>query len=152
MAEGKTRSGCGGVVLGVVITLGAIVVGFVACVGMVGTSYVEQEKESAGKAAIKDTSWVPDGFTAYNNNVAIKWSDSGTYSCSYGDRCIQMEVVSKNGCDSLYGELTKLDSNGNNIGYTNETTSNLQPGQKAILMFNTYGDVSKFNLSKISCY
>ena len=63
-----------------------------------------------------------------------------------------MEVVSKEGCDSLYAELSKLDAAGNNVGYTNETTSNVAAGQKAILKFETYGEFKSFQLSKISCY
>jgi len=145
-------SGCGGVIGGVFLTLGVIVVGFVGCVAMVGNNYNNLQNESTGDVVVKDTSWVPDGFTAYNNNVAYKWSESGTYKCSYGKRCIQMEVVSKNGCGSLYAELTKHDANDNNVGYTNETTSNLRAGGKAILLFDTFGDFKTFRLSKISCY
>lgn len=100
----------------------------------------------------EDTSWVPKGFTRYNSKVAIKWSPSGSYSCSYGDSCTQLEVVPRVGCGRIYAELTKHDSAGNNVGYTNETTSNVQAGQKAILKFETYGDFKAFQLSKISCY
>jgi hypothetical protein len=150
MSDSKS-SGCGGVIGGVFLTLGVIVVGFVGCVAMVGNNYNNLENESTGNVVVKDTSWVLDGFKAYNNNVAYKWSKSGTYKCSYRQSCIQMEVVSKNGCGSLYAELTKHDANGNNVGYTNETTTNLQPGGKAILLFNTYGDFDTFRFSKISC-
>ena len=100
----------------------------------------------------EDTSWVPNGFTRYNSKVAIKWTPKGGYSCSYGDRCIQLEVVPRVRCGSIYAELTKHDSAGNNVGYTNETTSNVQAGQKAILKFETYGNFKTFQLSKISCY
>lgn len=55
-------------------------------------------------------------------------------------------------CGRIYAELTKHDSAGNNVGYTNETTSNVQAGQKAILKFETYGNFKTFQLSKISCY
>ena len=99
-----------------------------------------------------DTSWVPSGFNAYNNKVAYKWSANNSYSCDAGSRCIQMEVVAKDGCGNLYAELTKLDNSGNNVGYTNETTTGLAAGQKAILKFEAYDEVSKFQVSKINCY
>ncbi|WP_222929016.1 hypothetical protein [Synechococcus sp. TAK9802] len=99
-----------------------------------------------------DNSWVPDGFTRYNSKVAIRWSPNGSYSCSYGQRCIQMEVVPRRGCGNLYAELNKIDANGNNVGYTNETTTNVGAGQKAILKFDTYGTFKTFQVSKISCY
>ena len=99
-----------------------------------------------------DNSWVPDGFKRFNSNVAIRWSPSGSYSCDYGDSCGQMEVVARRGCGNLYVELNKLDANGNNVGYTNETTTNVGAGQKAILKFDTYGTFKTFQVSKISCY
>lgn len=152
MTDTKTKSGCGTTLLILIGILGVIGIGFVGCVAMIGNSYVTQEKETNGESKIDDTSWVPAGYEAFNNKVAWKWSEDGSYECSHGDSCIQMEVVSKEGCESLYAELTKLDGEGNNVGYTNETTSNLTSGQKAILLFNTYGDFKSFRVSKISCY
>ena len=138
-------SGCIGSVVGILVL-------FVGCAALFSNSYNNVTKESSGDVDISDRSWVPSGYTAFNNNVAYKWSENGSYSCGYGDRCIQMEVVSKEGCDSLYAELSKLDAAGNNVGYTNETTSNVAAGQKAILKFETYGEFKSFQLSKISCY
>lgn len=146
------KNGCGSLLLGIILTLGVIAIGFVGCVGMIGYNINKNEEESAGKAVINDTSWVPKGFVAYNNKVATKWSEKGSYSCSYGQRCVQMEVIPKEGCDSLYVELTQHDANGNNVGYTNETTSNIGSGEKAILLFNMFGDFNSVKLSKISCY
>ena len=98
-----------------------------------------------------DNSWVPDGFTRYNSKVAYRWSPSGSYSCSYGDSCGQMEVVPRRGCSRLYAELNKIDGNGNNVGYTNDSTTNVGAGQKAILKFETYGKFKTFQVAKISC-
>jgi hypothetical protein len=111
-------------------------------------------EESTGKAKVEDTSWIPAGYTAYSSDsdVAWKWSAKGSYTCPYGS-CLQIEVVSKNGCDNLYTEASLLDASNNNVGYTNATTSSLQPMQKALLMFSSYNeDVESFRLSKISCY
>jgi hypothetical protein len=62
-----------------------------------------------------------------------------------------MELVSKNGCSSLYVELTRLGPNQENVGYTNDTTSNLAPGQKAVLTFSSFDDDKTAQLSKINC-
>jgi hypothetical protein len=138
--------------VGCIGSISGIFVLFVGCAALFSTSYVENQKESSGQAEIKDTSWVPSGFNAYSNKVAYKWSEDGSYSCGYAQRCVQIEVVAKDGCDNLYAELSKLDNADNNVGYTNETTSGLAAGQKAILKFETYGDFSKFQLVKINCY
>ena len=64
-----------------------------------------------------------------------------------------MSVTSQSGCSSLYVEITILDSQDNNIGYTNDTTSGLQPGQNAKMVFDTFEDnASSARLAKVSCY
>ncbi len=103
-------------------------------------------------AAPPDTSWIPSGYTGYNDNVAYKFRDKGEISCGYRDSCWQMELVSKKGCNSLYVELTRLGPAGENVGYTNDTTSNLEPNQKAILTFSSFDDDKTARLSKINCY
>jgi hypothetical protein len=134
-------------------TIGGLFVLMVGCTALFATSYTEAQKESAGDVVVEDTSWVPTGYRAWNNEIAYKWSDPEAYSCESGDRCWQMEVISKNGCDSFYAELALLDSAGSNVGYTNETTSSLQPNQKAIVQFTTYDSQAVTgNMAKISCY
>jgi hypothetical protein len=97
-----------------------------------------------------DTSWIPTGYTGYDANVAYKFLDGG--DCGYRDSCWRMELVSKKGCSSLYVELTRLGPNGENVGYTNDTTSNLLPNEKAVLTFSSYEDDRTARLSKINCY
>lgn len=133
-------------------TIGVLFIGMVGCTALFANSYNTVTKESDGTAEVTDTAWVPKGYTAWNNKVAWKWSDSGSYSCDY-NRCIQMEVVAKDGCGSLYTEAALQDSAGNNVGYTNETSSSVRPMQKALLKLDTYNDNAKsFTLAKISCY
>lgn len=126
----------------------------VVILGAIGSLIEDTTTSSPSQKSTQqvDNSWVPDGYTRYNSKVAYRWSPSGAYSCSYGDRCIQMEVVPRRGCSRLYAELNKIDANGNNVGYTNETTTNVGAGQKAILKFDTYGTFKTFQVSKISCY
>lgn len=106
---------------------------------------------STSSTIIDDNSWIPKGYSQYDNNVAFRIRNSSEASCGYRDRCWQMEVVSKNGCDSLYAELTRLGPNKENVGYTNDTTNHLKPGQKAVLTFAAFDDSRGAQLSEINC-
>lgn len=136
--------GCVGSIVGILFL-------FAGCTILFGLSYNKVQEENSGKAEITDRSWVPVGFVPFNNNIAYRWSEPASYSCAYGDSCTQMEIVSRERCDSLYAELTKLDASGNNVGRTNETASNVEPMQKAILKFETYGEFHSYRLSEVSC-
>ena len=95
---------------------------------------------------------MPNGFTQYSDNIAIRYRKGDEVKCDYWDHCYQMELVAKNGCGNLYVELTRLDSAENNVGYTNDSTSGLQPKQKAILTFSAYEEDKSARISKINCY
>ena len=116
-----------------------------------GSTDTDDGSSSPSTSPPEDNSWVPEGFSRFNRNVAVKWSPDGSYSCSHR-RCAQLEVVANKDCENLYGEATKIDSAGNNVGYTNNTLKDLKTGQKSLLMFDTYGDFESFELAKISCY
>jgi hypothetical protein len=108
--------------------------------------------DSSKSLADTDISWIPSGFTQQDNDTAIRWRKGSEINCDYRDSCYQMELVAKNGCRTLYVELTRLDSAGNNVGYTNDTTSNLQPNQKAILTFSAFEEDKSAQISKVNCY
>lgn len=123
--------------------------GLVSCVALVGQSIEESERESSGTASIESTAWVPEGFTSFNNKVATKWIDVPGDQC-YLDSCYAMEVVASEQCSHVYVELALLDSAGTNVGYTNDSTSSLEAGQRAVLVFNaSAGQQAK--ISKINC-
>ena len=116
-----------------------------------GSTDTASTTSSAPTAATPpDTSWIPSGYTGYNDNVAYKFLKGG--DCGYKDSCWRMELVSKKGCSSLYVELTRLGVNGENVGYTNDTTNNLLPNEKAVLTFSSYDEDKSARLSKINCY
>ncbi len=106
------------------------------------------------RLAASQVPWYPKGYSEYESGVAWKWLNSGQISCSYSSSsCWGMNVISQTGCNSLYVEINILDSAGNNIGFTNDTTSGLRPGQTAKLIFDSFEDAaSRAQLSKISCY
>jgi hypothetical protein len=98
--------------------------------------------------------WYPKGYSEFEAGVAYRWLSSGQFSCSYSSgSCWGMSVRSELGCNSLYVEITIMDSQGNNIGYTNDTTSGLRPGQSAKMVFDSFEDnASSARLAKVSCY
>lgn len=145
--KSATNNGC----VGCLTLLGDVFI-FGLIGSVVGDNNSPSSSPSKKSTPQVDNSWVPDGYTRYNSKVAYRWSPSGSYSCSYGDSCGQMEVVPRRGCSRLYAELNKIDGNGNNVGYTNDSTTNVGAGQKAILKFETYGNFKTFRVSKISCY
>jgi len=90
----------------------------------------------------------------YSDTIAWRWLEGAERSC--GDsRCIQIEVITKNGCPSLlYVKASLTDEQKRNIGYTNDTTSGLKPEQRAVLtMPDTTGGQANISadLGEISC-
>jgi len=130
-----------------------LICGFLVLVGVI--SALAPKSMTPGdpgeKAKPVDNAWVPKGFELYNDNIAVRWRKSGEISCGYRDTCYQMELVSKEGCSYLYAELTRLNSAGDNVGMTNDTTSNLEPGQNAVLTFSAFDDDNSARLAEVKC-
>jgi hypothetical protein len=110
------------------------------------------------KSNANNLPWYPKGFSEYSGDsqIAYRWLDYGSeYTCTYSSAyCFGMYVIARNGCPtSFYAEINLLDSSKTNLGYTNDTTSALAPGQKAKLVFDTFTTgVKSASIGKISCY
>ncbi len=64
-----------------------------------------------------------------------------------------MEVIAHTGCDTLYAEVTELDANGTNVGYSNDLTSGVSAMGHAKMIFNLVDPgVKQVRMSKIECY
>lgn len=98
--------------------------------------------------------WYPKGYSTYSGDIAWRWLEGKEFRCSYGDRCWGISIIAKKGCPtSLYAEITILNGNGANIGYTNDLTSGLSSGQEARLVFEDFTPgAASARLSEISCY
>jgi len=98
--------------------------------------------------------WYPKGFDSFDSNIAYRFLKGSEYKCTfYGASCWGIEIVAKNGCNNLYAELTIFDSADRNIGWTNDSATNVRAGKKAVLVFATYEDgADKGSLSEVSCY
>jgi hypothetical protein len=112
--------------------------------------------DSLNSAAPTDTSWLPSNFDVWSSdpNVAWRWLKANEYTCEYGDGCWGMMLIAKSGCPSgLYVELSLLDKNDVQVGYTNETVGSALPMQKTRMIFNSFEESAESGrISKISCY
>jgi hypothetical protein len=94
--------------------------------------------------------WLPEGFTAYGVDLGWRWADA---SCAISSaRCNHLEVVSKDGCSSLYAEVNFVDSAGTIVDWSNDTARGMGPLQMALLEFRTFEDsASASSVSEINC-
>ena len=105
---------------------------------------------------IVDDTWLPTGFNLWadDSNVGWRWLKSSEYSCDLGDGCWGAMIIAKEGCsDNLYVEISILDKNDIQVGYSNDTVSSALPMQKSKMIFNSFDDsADTARISKISCY
>jgi hypothetical protein len=85
-----------------------------------------QAELDAYRAAVRDTSWVPSGFSKFSKNPYMAYKKNGTRCASYGV-CFSFDLVTSKYCDSVYisGNLMK---NGIIYGYTNDSANGVSPG------------------------
>jgi len=109
---------------------------------------VEKDKQD-------DMSWVPVGFNANGTGgaVAYKFIPTEKTSCRLNLPCTQVEVASKDGCNTLYAQAPLLNGNNVNVGYTNDVTHNIPANGRAILTFtNTNRDAVNMQIPEFKCY
>ena len=103
----------------------------------------------------EDMSWVPKGFNANGTGgaIAYRFIPRESTTCRFNLPCTQVEVVSKDGCSTLYGEAPLLNGNQVNVGYANDMTHNIPPNGRAILTFsNTNQDAVNMEIPEFKCY
>jgi hypothetical protein len=103
-----------------------------------------------------DNSWIPSNFGTFSgdNNVAYRWLENDEFDCGYGDSCWGIMIMSKQGCpNGLYAELSILDRDDVQVGYTNDSVGSALPLQKTKMIFETFEDSAhSARVSDISCY
>ena len=107
-----------------------------------------------GEPQTSTTAWTPPaGFTAYRDTaVAYQWIERKFIPCKSQEHCWAMNVVARDGCDSLYVELSVSDQTGTAIDYTNGILSALAPGQPGRLQFQSFDDAAAdAKLAEIRC-
>ena len=101
-----------------------------------------------------DTSWIPEGFNSWDENIAWRWVDrsSDCSDCTYW----HIQVISNFGCpNGVYAEIN-IEKNSEVVDWTNDTIAYLGPAQKGVLAFEKYGlsgSPSSYqgSLTKLNC-
>ena len=106
------------------------------------------------KTRAKNLPWYPKDFRLFESNIAYRFLESSEHNCTYsGSRCWGVEIVTQTGCSNLYAEITILDSSDRNIGWTNDTATNVRPNERVALTFDSFEDgADKARLSEVTCY
>lgn len=144
------QNGCGAI-LGAAVVI-AIGFGLVSmCTGSSGTS---------GGVLPSTVQWTPPaGYYVEPGGsgpaVATKWAQPTRAECrGSGGVCFALDAIAERGCPrNLYVSITLLDSNGQNIGWTNDTAQGVLPGEQTRLVFTTYERGAKSSrIAEVSCY
>lgn len=96
---------------------------------------------------------LPAGFLYWpaDDSLGYKAID---VTCEIADKCYGIQVLAMEGCStSLYAEVALTDAAGVSVGYSNDTTGKLAPGQEAKLTFEIFEeDATNVKVSELSCY
>jgi hypothetical protein len=134
----------------------ALLVFAVLIIFQVASNYFNSDSTTSGAnkngSVSISTSWIPAGFTSWDQEVAYKWVENAT--CNSYSVCAAVQVVANKDCtNNLYAELILQDKNYVQYDYTNDSQGSLSRGSTAELTFNFPPDerFAHFKLSKISC-
>jgi len=134
----------------------ALLVFAVLVVYQIASSYLDNSPNTSSGyttgSVATSTSWIPTGFTSWDQEVAYKWVDNPT--CNSYSVCAAVQVIANKDCtNNLYAELILQDKDYVQYDYTNDSQGSLSRGSTAVLTFNFPPDerFAHFKLSKISC-
>jgi len=95
---------------------------------------VDRASEESPYASV---GWWPEDYFSYylDDSVAWKWVDR---RCSGSGVCWHVDVISRDGCNSLYAEISVSDSSGKLVDWSNDSARGLLAGQVAELEFRSF--------------
>jgi hypothetical protein len=103
---------------------------------------------------INPDAWIPSGFYKWNDEIAVRWVKG--ISCSYGtaEACSHAEVFARYGCPtSLYVEVAFTNKSGTQVDWSNDTSTSLSSGTKALLEFVSFNSsATRTSITQILCY
>ncbi len=88
-----------------------------------------------------------------SSTLAYQWSTPGSEECNTFESCFALNVVTRDGCETLNATITLLDSEGRNVGSEEERASDVRAGEVARVVFGfTTGNVKSARIGKLRCY
>ena len=104
------------------------------------------------QARARTAPWWPVGYQPISRDVAWMPLRPGQYTCPELSTCGRVKVVTRRGCDTLYVEVTQLDSAGQAVDFSNDMLVGLQPHEVGVMNFLTTDGSKTYRLSDVSCY
>jgi hypothetical protein len=162
-APAPTKKKLNPVVLIAAIAAAAIVV--IAVIGLASNnpmsssddySSSETWDDTSTESLVPDTSWVPAGYTLYDDNIAYKWTtQEGSDPCS-DCNFWKVKVVPHYGCSNgVYGEINMLDASETRVDWTNDSLPSLGAGETGLLVFENYpwdDSIDTGELVELNCH
>jgi hypothetical protein len=110
-----------------------------------------QAELDAYKAAVKDNSWVPSGYTKFAKNPYLAYKGISYSNCTGSSYCFPMQVVSSKYCSKIYIQANIV--RGSTIlDWTNDTAYNVSPGQPVKMKMTSYEDLPwSIDWSEVNC-
>jgi hypothetical protein len=73
-----------------------------------------------------------------------------TGDCGIYDYCLNYEVITEQGCSSLYVQASQANEAGQNVGWTNDTVQGLRPKETGLISLGATGR-GTFRLDEVNC-
>ncbi len=110
-----------------------------------------QAELDAYRAAVRDNSWVPSGFTKFSMNPYLAYKKNNAGCASYGS-CFSFDLVTSKYCSSIYiaGNSGK---NGVVYDFSNDTANGISPGTIVKMKLQYTHEVSNTSTSftEVNC-
>lgn len=112
---------------------------------------LREAERNAYSAAVKDNSWIPNGFEKFLKNPYMAFKESDTPCAPYGD-CVNLDVVTSKYCDSVYISANVL-KNEVVLGSVSDSAIGISPGTvvKIKLQFNENVYPATFRFVDVIC-
>lgn len=142
-----------GFILGIIAAAISAILGVFVLIGALTQTTTTSASAGSFDSQAVDTSWIPAGYTAWDDNVAWKWADDSTFQCgSYDEACNAVDLVTHYGCpNGIFVEMAAVDDSGVVRDKGNEITAAVPAGSQARAVVGLPGEFSKSQLSQISC-
>jgi hypothetical protein len=101
---------------------------------------------------IEDLSWIPDGFSQWNDYIAFRFMDKDTFGCDGSEACIGIEVATSATC-SVRLDIVTIDRSGRIVEELWDTAQ-IPVGAIGALQFpvSVTTDLERFEIVYGECY